>query len=222
MNTHADFASLKRAVWFGVCVCAQTSCTQTNDTDDEFRILICGEKVGYVIHIYIWHSRSMWVCVALLSSVGDIFARTDDRKSGSDSEGLANYLFSLNKWNARPWNQFSKHLRYGQTRRRCIIVHIPLLPCGMRPGHIHKHSTHTMSRIINWPIKFSELLANNSIKFILDYTMHTSGWLHKTNSAYLANWCGEAVNATLELHLLSQCGCHLIITRASTTCSQDA
>lgn len=95
-------------------------------------------------------------------------------------------------------------------------------PCGMRPGHIHKHSTHTMSRIINWPIKFSELLANNSIKFILDYAMHTSGWLHKTNSAYLANWCGEAVNATLELHLLSQCGYHLIITRASTTCSQDA
>lgn len=80
-----------------VCAPPHALCPRTNDTDDEFCILMCRKGRLRTTHTRFY--CQVWVTFHYHSAMGE---------SGADSEGFAIYLFSLNKWNARPWNQFMK------------------------------------------------------------------------------------------------------------------
>lgn len=135
-----------------VCVCVRAVMLQRAiANDDEFCILMCRKDQSTTTFSTptILHGRPMWVHSWLLSSVGDVLLHNtwiwvaSIWRQSRHSEGFAFYLFSLSKWNARPWNQFMKI--FGPDEREDISsIHInnngnEAHWMDARYTHIHKH-----------------------------------------------------------------------------------
>lgn len=114
--------------WVCVCVCApisHLSCTQTNDTDDEFCILMCRKgRIGD--HVYIRYYIVVGCeCVVLLSSGHFTTAERlyDVRESMVVSEGFCDLFIFMKQMKCETVKSIYENLRYGRTRRYISFIH---------------------------------------------------------------------------------------------------